>query len=81
MCRQRRDGDRAFVRTTCVTLAFENIWLLYLVVYIPVRKHDFDVHEWAAPEFLELAAKELIKERWKLRTEAKLPAMTTTRLG
>ena len=44
-------------------------------------KNDFDVHEWAAPEFLELAAKELIEERWKLQTEAKLPAMTTTRLG
>ena len=44
-------------------------------------KNDFDVHEWAAPEFLELAAKELIEERWKLRTEAKLPAMTTTRMG
>ncbi len=44
-------------------------------------KNDFDVHEWAAPEFLELAAKELIEERWKERTEAKLPAMTTTRLG
>ena len=27
-------------------------------------KNDFDVREWAAPEFLEQAAKELIEERW-----------------
>ena len=27
-------------------------------------KRDFDVHAWAAPEFLERAAKELIEERW-----------------
>jgi hypothetical protein len=28
-------------------------------------KNDFDVGKWAAPEFLEQAAKELIEERWK----------------
>jgi ABC-type nitrate/sulfonate/bicarbonate transport system substrate-binding protein len=28
-------------------------------------KHDFDVSKWAAPEFLEQAAKELVEERWK----------------
>jgi ABC-type nitrate/sulfonate/bicarbonate transport system substrate-binding protein len=27
-------------------------------------KNDFDVHEWAAPEFLEQAAKELLAVRW-----------------
>ena len=27
-------------------------------------KNDFDVHEWAAPEFLEQAAKELLEEEW-----------------
>ena len=32
-------------------------------------KNDFDVHEWAAPEFLEQAAKELLKESWKAATE------------
>jgi ABC-type nitrate/sulfonate/bicarbonate transport system substrate-binding protein len=36
-------------------------------------KNDFDVHEWAAPEFLEQAAKELIEEEWKRKTTAKLP--------
>jgi ABC-type nitrate/sulfonate/bicarbonate transport system substrate-binding protein len=36
-------------------------------------KNDFDVHEWAAPEFLEQAAKELIEEEWKKKTTSKLP--------
>ena len=35
-------------------------------------KHDFDVHKWAAPEFLETAAKELIEERWQKKTKEKL---------
>jgi len=26
--------------------------------------HDFDVHDWAAPQFAEQAAKELLEERW-----------------
>jgi ABC-type nitrate/sulfonate/bicarbonate transport system substrate-binding protein len=36
-------------------------------------EHDFDVFKWAAPEFLEQAAKELIEEEWKARGAAKLP--------
>ena len=28
-------------------------------------KNDFDVYKWAAPEFLEQAAKELLEEQWK----------------
>ncbi len=36
-------------------------------------KNNFDVHEWAAPEFLEAAARELLEEEWKKRTTAKLP--------
>ena len=36
-------------------------------------KNDFDVHKWAAPEFLEQAARELLEEEWKKRTMAKLP--------
>ena len=36
-------------------------------------KNDFDVNEWAAPEFLEQAARELMEEEWKKRTRAKLP--------
>jgi hypothetical protein len=36
-------------------------------------EHDFDVFEWAAPEFLELAAKELLEEEWKTRSMARLP--------
>jgi ABC-type nitrate/sulfonate/bicarbonate transport system substrate-binding protein len=39
-------------------------------------KHDFDVNKWAAPEFLEQAAKELLDEQWKKTTTAKLPATT-----
>ncbi len=49
-------------------------------------KNDFDVHEWAAPEFLEQAARELLDEQWQKVTSAKLPAVTelqasTRRLG
>jgi hypothetical protein len=36
-------------------------------------KNDFKVSEWAAPEFLEKAARELLEEEWKKRTTAKLP--------
>ncbi len=36
-------------------------------------KNDFDVNEWAAPEFLEQAARELLEEEWQKRTTAKLP--------
>ncbi len=50
-------------------------------------EHDFDVFEWAAPEFLEKAAAELLEEEWKKRSMARLPQPTTleeamtTRLG
>jgi ABC-type nitrate/sulfonate/bicarbonate transport system substrate-binding protein len=48
--------------------------------------NDFDVQKWAAPEFLEQAAKALIEERWKKVTGDKLPEAsvlqaTTRRLG
>jgi ABC-type nitrate/sulfonate/bicarbonate transport system substrate-binding protein len=39
-------------------------------------KNDFDVKKWAAPEFLEQAAKELLAEQWKKVTTAKLPDAT-----
>ena len=39
-------------------------------------KNDFDVQKWAAPEFLEQAAKELLEEAWKKKTTAKLPEGT-----
>jgi len=44
-------------------------------------KNDFDVHEWAAPEFLEQAAKELLEQEWKKRTTDKLPETTSLRIG
>jgi ABC-type nitrate/sulfonate/bicarbonate transport system substrate-binding protein len=40
-------------------------------------EHDFDVYEWAAPEFLEKAAAELLEEEWKKRSMARLPEQTT----
>jgi ABC-type nitrate/sulfonate/bicarbonate transport system substrate-binding protein len=40
-------------------------------------EHDFDVYEWAAPEFLEKAATELLEEEWKRRSMARLPQPTT----
>ena len=35
-------------------------------------KNDFDVHEWARPEFLEQAAVEVLKEEWQRRSWSKL---------
>jgi ABC-type nitrate/sulfonate/bicarbonate transport system substrate-binding protein len=48
--------------------------------------NDFDVHEWAAPEFLEQAARELLEEEWLKRSTSRLPQGTelhaaSTRLG
>ncbi len=40
-------------------------------------ENDFDVFEWAAPEFLEKAAAELLEEEWKKRSRARLPEATT----
>jgi hypothetical protein len=37
-------------------------------------KNDFDVQKWAAPEFLEQAARELLEEEWKKRSTSKLPS-------
>jgi ABC-type nitrate/sulfonate/bicarbonate transport system substrate-binding protein len=46
-------------------------------------KNDFDVQKWAAPEFLEQAARELLEEKWKKVTTDKLPtaaqALSSTR--
>jgi ABC-type nitrate/sulfonate/bicarbonate transport system substrate-binding protein len=39
-------------------------------------KNDFDVQKWAAPEFLEQAAKELLADQWKKTTMSKLPDAT-----
>jgi ABC-type nitrate/sulfonate/bicarbonate transport system substrate-binding protein len=39
-------------------------------------KNDFDVQKWAAPEFLETAARELLEAQWKKVTTAKLPEAT-----
>jgi len=44
-------------------------------------KNDFDVQKWAAPEFLEQAAKELLAERWKKVTGDKLPETSALRIG
>jgi ABC-type nitrate/sulfonate/bicarbonate transport system substrate-binding protein len=41
-------------------------------------KNDFDIHKWAAPEFLEQAARELLEEEWKKRTTSKLPQTAGT---
>ncbi len=36
-------------------------------------KNDFDVDTWAAPEFLEKAALEVLEEEWQRRSWTKLP--------
>ena len=43
-------------------------------------ENDFDVDDWAALQFLEQAAKELLEERWEKVTAAKLPEATSLRL-
>lgn len=40
-------------------------------------ENDFDIQQWAAPEFLAKAAAELTEEEWKLRSMAKLPQAKT----
>ena len=42
---------------------------------------ELSMREWATPEFLEQAAKELIEEKWQKVTTAKLPEATSLRLG
>jgi ABC-type nitrate/sulfonate/bicarbonate transport system substrate-binding protein len=49
-------------------------------------QNDFDVRAWAAPEFLEQAARELLEEEWLKRSTCRLPEGTelhaaSTRLG
>jgi ABC-type nitrate/sulfonate/bicarbonate transport system substrate-binding protein len=44
-------------------------------------ENDFDVFKWAAPEFLERAAKELLEEEWKTRSTAKLPKAAAPLFG
>jgi ABC-type nitrate/sulfonate/bicarbonate transport system substrate-binding protein len=36
-------------------------------------KNDFAVSDWAAPEFLEKAARELLEEEWQKRSRSRLP--------
>ena len=36
-------------------------------------ENDFDVFEWAAPEFIEKAAAELLEEEWKTRSRREAP--------
>ena len=44
-------------------------------------KRDFDVHQWAAPQFLEKAAEELLEEEWKQITTVKLPEASELELS
>ena len=43
-------------------------------------KNDIDVQKWAAPEFLEEAAKSLVEEKWEKISRDKL-SQPATRLG
>lgn len=40
-------------------------------------ENDFDVFEWAAPEFLEKAAAELAAEEWEIKKAARVPSGST----
>ena len=44
-------------------------------------KNDFDVNEWAAPEFLEQAAKELLEDEWEKQVGDKDPLAKGGRVG
>jgi hypothetical protein len=43
-------------------------------------KNDFDVRKWAAPEFAEQAAKELLEAQWGKVTREQF-SMSNSRLG
>ena len=38
-------------------------------------KNDFDVSKWAAPEFFEQAASELLEDMGKMKIQEKIPTM------
>ncbi|MGB5965112.1 MAG: hypothetical protein WBG65_06220 [Sulfurimonadaceae bacterium] len=44
-------------------------------------KRDFDIYKWAAPEFLEQAARELLEEEWDKKTKSKIPTHDGGRIG
>ena len=44
-------------------------------------KNDFDVNEWAAPEFLEQAARELLEDEWEKQVGDKDPLAKGGRIG
>ncbi len=44
-------------------------------------ENDFSVEEWAAPEFLEQAAKELLEEEWEKKSKEKIPTGSGGRIG
>jgi ABC-type nitrate/sulfonate/bicarbonate transport system substrate-binding protein len=44
-------------------------------------KNDFDVEAWAAPEFFEQAASELLKDAIAMKKVEKIPAMMEGRIG
>jgi ABC-type nitrate/sulfonate/bicarbonate transport system substrate-binding protein len=44
-------------------------------------KNDFDVNEWAAPEFLEQAARELLEDEWEKQVGDKDPLAKGGRVG
>lgn len=44
-------------------------------------ENDFSVEEWAAPEFLEQAAKELLEEEWETKSKEKIPTGSGGRIG
>ena len=44
-------------------------------------ENDFDVHQWAAPEFAEEAVKQLVKEKWEKVKVEKLSLPPAVKLG
>ena len=63
-----------------LNLASVNIGKEFMVSHGYI-KNDFDVNEWAAPEFLEQASRELLEEEWKKRSTAKLPKAASPLAG
>ena len=66
-CRRRTWSPSRSARTSCSATATSTA--------------DFDVHEWAAPQFLEEAAKQLLEEQWQMVTTSKLPQPTELEMG
>ena len=74
------NGSRAVIKmvdgkkTSTIDLDWKEVYFTNCAM---VSANDYDVREWAAPEFFQQAARELIEESWQDKSTEKLPETTT----